>query len=114
VKPSLEEDVRGICRRKRLAMVAKPYLSASFVSTTGNTLSNGLPIGFTVELCNGFRKEEVFIGRPWTTSDPFGHSTRATKGEASAGEAARAVPNLQTLEDFQIRNSMMSVEVSIM
>jgi hypothetical protein len=86
VKPSLEEDVRGIRLRKRLAMVAKPYLSASFVCTTGNTLSDGLPIGFTVELCNGFRKEVIFIGRPWTTSDPFGHSTRAAKGERRVPE----------------------------
>ncbi|SRR6266403_92929 len=70
------------------------YLSASLVCTTGNTLSDSLPISFTVELCNGFGKEEIFIGRPRTTSDPFSHSTRATKGEASAREATRTVPDL--------------------
>jgi len=38
-------------------MIAKRYLSAGLVCTTGNTLSDGLPISFTVEIRNGFGKE---------------------------------------------------------
>jgi hypothetical protein len=80
VKPSLEGQLRGVLQREGQVMIAKTYLSTSFVCTTGNTLSDSLPIGFTVKLCNGFGKEEIFISRPWTTSDPFSHSTRATNG----------------------------------
>jgi hypothetical protein len=96
-------------------MIAKTYLSASLVCTTGNTLSDSLPISFTVELCNGFGKEEIFIGRPWATSDPFGHSTRTTKGERRVGRGHSPCLTCETRKDFQIRNSMMSVvEVAIM
>jgi hypothetical protein len=72
--------------KKKTGDDCETYLSASLVRTTGNTLSDSLPIGLTVVLCNGFRKKEIFIGRPWTTSDPFSHSTEATKGERRVPE----------------------------
>ena len=60
-------------------MIGKTYLSTSLVCSTRNALSNGFPICFTIELFHGSGKEEIFVGRPGTASQPFRHSAKARR-----------------------------------
>ena len=86
MKPSLERWFREIYRRRREEIIARTYLSTSFVGTTGDTLSDRLPISFSVELCNSFGKEDVFMGRPRSTGNPFSHTVAARKGQRRVPE----------------------------
>jgi hypothetical protein len=75
-----------ICERKGQMIIAKAHLSTSFVRTTGNTLSDHLPISVTISLCNGFGKEEIFLGRPRTACIPFSHTVTVRKRERRVPE----------------------------